>query len=185
MLASIEWNQSMTPTAKAASAEAKTETFLESAMKHTKDQLTRGSPSQGLTETLKAKLANPETSAEFDLHKAVNDVLGDVGLTVADAGGKLTFYGQDPIIPSRFRFGSMAAIGLAAASVAVAALWKHRTGEGQDVSVDVRKALRRFCGFNEQKWETINGRPASAWGYAGTPFLRQPLNLRGHAMAGT
>jgi hypothetical protein len=56
--------------------------------------------------------------------------------TVADGGGKLTFYGQDPIIPSRFRFGSMAAIGLAATSVAVAALWKHRTGEGQNVSVD-------------------------------------------------
>ena len=97
------------------------------------DKSTRGSPRQGLTETLEVKLANPETSPEFDLHKAVNDVLGDVGLTVADAGGKLTFYGQDPIIASRFRFGSMAAIGLAAKSVAVAALWKHRTGEGQDI----------------------------------------------------
>src|SRR5260221_256221 len=142
------------------------------------DKSTRGSPRPALTETLEAKLASPETSPEFDLRKAVNDVLGDVGLTVADGGGKLTFYGQDPIIASRFRFGSMAAIGLAATSVAVAALWKHRTGEGQDVSVDVRKALRRFCGFNEQKWETINGRPPSAWGYAGTPFMKQPLNLR-------
>ena len=99
------------------------------------DKSTRGSPRPALTETLEAKLANPETSPEFDLRKAVNDVLGDVGLTVADGGGKLTFYGQDPIIASPFRFGSMAAIGLAAKSVAVAALWKHRTGEGQDVSV--------------------------------------------------
>ena len=63
-------------------------------------------------------------------------------MTVADGGGKLAFYGQDPIIASPFRFGSMAAIGLAAKSVAVAALWKHRTGEGQDISLDVRKALR-------------------------------------------
>jgi crotonobetainyl-CoA:carnitine CoA-transferase CaiB-like acyl-CoA transferase len=145
------------------------------AMNHTTGQSTRGSPRQGLTETLEAKLANPETSPEFDLRKAVNDVLGDVGLTVADGGGKLTFYGQDPIIASPFRFGSMAAIGLAAKSVAVAALWKHRTGEGQNVSVDVRKALRRFCGFFEEKWETVNGRPPSAWGYAGTPFFKVPF----------
>jgi len=144
-------------------------------MNHTTDQSTRGSPRQGLTETLEAKLANPETSPEFDLRKAVNDVLRDVGLTVADGGGKLKFYGQDPIIASPFRFGSMAAIGLAAKSVAVAALWEHRTGEGQNVSVDVRKALRRFCGFFEGKWETINGRPPSAWDFAGTPFFKMPF----------
>ena len=131
-------------------------------MNNRTDKSTCGSPCQGLTETLKAKLGNPETSPKFDLRKAVNDVLGDVGLTVADSGGKLAFYGQDPIIASPFRFGSMAAIGLAATSVAVAALWKHRTGEGQDISVDVRKALLRFYGFFEGKWETINGRPPSA-----------------------
>jgi crotonobetainyl-CoA:carnitine CoA-transferase CaiB-like acyl-CoA transferase len=128
-----------------------------------------------LTETLEAKLVHPATSPEFDLHQAVGDVLADVGLTVADGGGKLTFYGQDPIIPSSFRFGAMAAIGLAARSVAVAALWQHRTGEGQDISMDVRKALRRFCGFFEGKWETINGRSPSAWDFAGTPFLKIPL----------
>ncbi len=144
-------------------------------MNNRTDKSICGGPCQGLTETLEAKLANPETSPEFDLRKAVNDVLGDVGLTVPDGGGKLTFYGQDPIIASPFRFGSMAAIGLAAKSVAVAALWKHRTGEGQDISVDVRKALLRFYGFFEEKWETINGRPPSAWGYAGTPFFKQPM----------
>src|SRR5262245_24134544 len=121
------------------------------------DRLTRAPGRDLLSETLEAKLANPERSPDFDLHMGVNDVLADVGMTVADGGGKLAFYGQDPIIPSRFRFGSMAAIGLAAKSVAVAALWKHRTGEGQDISLDVRKALRRFCGFFEGKWETING----------------------------
>lgn len=44
---------------------------------------------QSLTETIEAKLANPATSSELDLHKALNDVLADVGLTVADAGCKL------------------------------------------------------------------------------------------------
>src|SRR5258707_14933500 len=89
------------------------------------DKSIRGLPRPALTQTLEAKLANPETSPEFDLHKAVNDVLGDVGLTVADGSGQLTFYGQDPILASPFRFGSMAAIGLAAKSVAVPRPWRQ------------------------------------------------------------
>ena len=111
-----------------------------------------------LTDVLHKKLRNPETSPRFDFHSAVDQLLADVGLTVADSGGKLTFRGQDPIVPSSFRFGAMAAVGLAARSIALAALWKSRTGEGQDIHVDVRKALRRLCGFFEGKWETINGR---------------------------
>jgi len=129
----------------------------------------------GLTEALKSKLNNPERSSEFDLHAGTNEVLKAVGLTTADSGGKLTFYGQDPILPSPLRFGTMAAIGLAARSVAVAGLWRQATGEGQDISVDVRRALRRFCGFYEGKWETMNGRPPSPGGYAVSPFLKDPF----------
>ena len=115
-------------------------------------------PATSLTDLLETKLRTPATSPEFDLHVAVDQVLADVGLTARDSGGKLTFYGQDPIVPSSFKFGAMAAVGLAARSVALAALWKSQTGEGQDIHVDVRKALRRFSGFFEGKWETINGR---------------------------
>src|ERR1700719_1532614 len=128
-----------------------------------------------LTEALEQKLSHPATSPDFDLHAATSEVLKDIGLTTADAGGKLTFYGSDPILPSSIRFGSMAAIGLAARSVALAALWKQAVGEGQDISVDVRKALRRFCGFFEGKWETVNGRPPSPGGYAVSPFLTGPF----------
>jgi crotonobetainyl-CoA:carnitine CoA-transferase CaiB-like acyl-CoA transferase len=124
-----------------------------------------------LTEALEQKLSHPATSPDFDLHVATNEVLKDIGLTPADAGGKLTFYGQDPILPSPIRFGTMAAIGLAARSVALATLWKEATGEGQDISVDVRKALKRFYGFFDNKWETINGRPPAPGGYAYSPFL--------------
>src|SRR5438874_5948480 len=125
-----------------------------------------------LTETLEQKLSHPATSPDFDLHAATNEVLKDIGLTTSDAGGKLTFYGSDLILPSPMRFGTLAAVGLAARSVAVAALWKEATGEGQDISVDVRKALRRFAGFFEGKWETINGRQPSPGGYAVSPFLK-------------
>ena len=107
------------------------------------DTSTRGAADSRLTARLEDALANPATAPEFDLHEAVNEVLADVGMTADEGGGKLTFYGQDPILASPFRFGSMAAIGLAAKSVAVAALWRQRTGQGQDIFVDVRKALRR------------------------------------------
>src|SRR5215475_5450992 len=127
--------------------------------------------SNRLTEALEGRLSHPATSPDFDLKKGVNEVLADVGMTSADCGGELSFYGRDPILPSALRFGTMAAIGLAARSVAVAALWRQATGEGQNISVDVRKALRRFCGFFEGKWETVNGRPPSPGGYAVSPFL--------------
>src|SRR6516164_5374979 len=120
-----------------------------------------------LTEAIQSKLGNPERSSDVDLRAATNQVLKDVGMSTTDSGGKVTFYGRDPIIPSPHRFGSMAAIGLAAKAVAVAALWQLRTGEGQDIAMDVRKALRRFAGFYDRKWETINGRP---------PALTDPMN---------
>jgi crotonobetainyl-CoA:carnitine CoA-transferase CaiB-like acyl-CoA transferase len=131
-----------------------------------------------LTETLGEKLNHPATSPDFDLHAETNEVLKDIGLTTADSGGKLTFFGSDPILPSSIRFGTMSAIGLAARSIALAALWKQTTGDGQDISVDVRKALRRFCGFFEEKWETINGRPPSPGGYAVSPFLNMKSFFR-------
>jgi len=116
-------------------------------------------------------LGHPATSPDFDLKKGVNEVLADVGMTANDCGGELSFYGSDPILQSPLRFGTMAAIGLAARSVAVAALWRQATGEGQNISVDVRKALRRFCGFFEGKWETVNGRGPTPGGYAVSPFF--------------
>src|SRR5437879_2881364 len=125
-----------------------------------------------LTETLEEKLSHPASSPDFDLHAATSEVLKDIGLTAADAGGKLTFYGRDPILPSPIRFGTLAAVGWVARSVAVGAPWRQATGQGQDISVDVRKALRRFAGFFEGKWETVNGRPPSPGGYAVSPFLK-------------
>src|SRR3954470_13984088 len=125
-----------------------------------------------LTDALEFHLSHPATSPDVDLHQGVDQVLADIGMTGTDSGGKLPFYGRDPILPSRLRFGTMAGIGLAARSVALAALWRQATGEGQDISLDVRKALRRFAGFFEEKWETINGRPPSPGGYAVSPFLK-------------
>ena len=40
-----------------------------------------------LTETLKSNLNNQASSLEFDLHAALDEVLGGVGLTASDSGG--------------------------------------------------------------------------------------------------
>ena len=44
-------------------------------------------------------------------------------------------------MPVCFRFGSMSAIALEPKAVAAAGVWKFRSGEGQDIHVDARKAL--------------------------------------------
>ncbi len=136
--------------------------------------LVNETPSETLTEALESKLSNPATASNFDLHGGVNELLKNVGMTAADSGGELTFYGQDPIVPSPFRFGTSAAIGLAAKTVAAAAIWRDRSGEGQDVHVDLRKAFRRFCGFYEGVWETVNGRPPAPGFFEGNPFFTFP-----------
>jgi hypothetical protein len=136
-----------------------------------------------LAETIADKLSNPSTSSEFDLHEGVNQVLADVGMSAADSGGQLTFYGQDPIVPSRIRFATMAGIGLAAKTIAAAAVWRDRTGQGQDVHVDIRKAFRRFAGFFEGIWETVNGRSPAGGFFENNPSLSFHSSVK-HATAG-
>src|SRR5579862_834046 len=128
-----------------------------------------------ITKTIVDKLNHPSSSSDFDFHDGVNQVLADVGMSAADSGGKLTFYGQDPIVPSRVRFATMAGIGLAAKTIAAAAVWRDRTGEGQDIHVDIRKAFRRFAGFFEGIWETVNGRSPAMGFFDNSPFFKFPL----------
>ncbi|MDM0001220.1 CoA transferase [Variovorax sp. J22P240] len=130
--------------------------------------------SDPLTETIQRNIANPERSSDFDFTSGVEEVLGEVGMSTTDSGGSLTFYGQDPIAPSVLRFGSMAAIGLAAKSVAAASVWKQRSGQGQDIHVDTRKALQRFAGFFDRKWELLDGRAPNALDTT-NPFHHLPM----------
>src|SRR5258705_7229315 len=76
-----------------------------------------------LTSKIQSNISNPANNPDFDFEGGVNEVLKYVGMSTTDSGGKLSFYGRDPIIPSRFRFGSMAAIALAPKAIAIAALW--------------------------------------------------------------
>ena len=48
--------------------------------------------------------------------------------------------GADPILPTPFRIGETAAASLAAVGIAVSDIWRLRTGRGQNIGVDIRRA---------------------------------------------
>jgi crotonobetainyl-CoA:carnitine CoA-transferase CaiB-like acyl-CoA transferase len=111
-----------------------------------------------LTEKITHAVTHPVTGDDaFDIHTELGDVLAGVGLNAKDSGGTVSFLGADPIVPSTLRLGAVPAIGMAAKSVAIAALWRHRGGSGQDITMDLRKAPHRLCPFYDRRWEKLNG----------------------------
>ncbi|WP_328606848.1 CoA transferase [Amycolatopsis sp. NBC_00345] len=126
-----------------------------------------------VTEKIEAALANPIRSEDedtFDIHEALGEVLAAAGMSEKDSGGKVEFAGADPVVPSAVRLGAAPAIGLVAKSVALAALWRHRGGPGQDISMDLRQAPHRLCPFYDKKWELLNGLPPTNTGDPGSPL---------------
>jgi crotonobetainyl-CoA:carnitine CoA-transferase CaiB-like acyl-CoA transferase len=116
-----------------------------------------------LTERLTAALAHRSTGSDgFDPHTELAAVLSGIGLRPDDCGGTVTFHGADPIVPSVLRLGAAAGIALVAKSVAMAGLWRHRGGPGQDVEMDLRVAPHRLCPFYERRWELLGGYPAGS-----------------------
>jgi crotonobetainyl-CoA:carnitine CoA-transferase CaiB-like acyl-CoA transferase len=79
--------------------------------------------------------------AAFDIDAAFATFMRDLGQEPADGGGAVAFTGSDPILRSHFRIGSAMAIPAMAAAVGAAAIWQERTGEGQDVAIDLREAV--------------------------------------------
>jgi crotonobetainyl-CoA:carnitine CoA-transferase CaiB-like acyl-CoA transferase len=75
-----------------------------------------------------------------DMRKVTDNILRDAGMTIEDCGGKVTFAGKEPVRKTVIKAGATTACVLAANAVADAAIWKERTGEGQDIHVDLRKA---------------------------------------------
>ena len=64
--------------------------------------------------------------------------------------GKLTFAGLDPIRPTVLKVGAAGAAVIAANAVVTALIHQEKTGEGQDIHVDLRKAF-----VNQSKWQDV------------------------------
>lgn len=85
-------------------------------------------------------ITNQPVNSHADMHKRTDDLLQEVGLSIKDGGGKVSFAGKEPIRKTVMKAGAAPAIILAANAVVEAAIWKERKGEGQDIHVDLRKA---------------------------------------------
>jgi len=96
---------------------------------------------------------------DFNLPQELEDMLAPLGLAIADSGGKVTFTHRDPLMPSCIRLGGVSALALTQQSVVAAAIWRSRTGLGQNIHCDLGQAIRRLAPSTEMKWETINGFP--------------------------
>src|SRR3984957_9764192 len=125
-----------------------------------------------LAKTIIANYDNPLQSSSINVPAHVECLLQSLGATASDSGGKVTYYGSDPITPDRLPYGAISAIPLAAKAILIAKIWKERTSEGQDIHVDVRKSLRRLTPFLEGKWELVNGFPGRTDPYS--PFTGGP-----------
>ena len=78
---------------------------------------------------------------DFDIDEAFAAFMRDIGGSAEDAGGRVLFTGRDPILQSRFRLGACMAIPAMAGGVGAAAVWRERTGQAQELSIDLRQAL--------------------------------------------
>ena len=80
-------------------------------------------------------------SNEFDIKAAFDQFMNGIGLSPQETGGKITFVGSDPIFESRVRTGACISLPIMAAAAGAATVWRLRTGRGQDLSLDLRKAI--------------------------------------------
>jgi crotonobetainyl-CoA:carnitine CoA-transferase CaiB-like acyl-CoA transferase len=75
--------------------------------------------------------------------KMPRDILAELW---TQAGGELpaletvTLTGREPLLPSSFRVGAAAQASIAAAALAAAHIWRLRSGQSQDISVDMLHA---------------------------------------------
>ncbi|MEQ9200874.1 MAG: CoA transferase, partial [Rhodospirillales bacterium] len=79
---------------------------------------------------------------------------------------RLSFSGEEPVLPSLFRVDAAAGASIGLAGLAAAALHRTRTGEDQQVSVDLRHAAAAFRGEyhvyvddgpSAEKWKSVSG----------------------------
>jgi crotonobetainyl-CoA:carnitine CoA-transferase CaiB-like acyl-CoA transferase len=120
--------------------------------------------------------------------KTPREILSDIWTS---AGGDpaaldaVTLTGEEPQLPSSFRVAAAAQASVAATGLAAAEIWKLRSGQSQDVAVDMRHAVVE-C--RSERYLRVDGKPPPpAWdAIAGVyktrdqRFVRLHTNFRHH-----
>jgi crotonobetainyl-CoA:carnitine CoA-transferase CaiB-like acyl-CoA transferase len=113
------------------------------------------------------------TVTAFDPRAALDELLSAVGLSSAQAGGTVSFAGEDPIVAAAHRLGACIGIPMMANAVAALALHRLRGGPAQDLELDLRQAVHSIN--PSAFWHpTLNGEPAPHPLVLDNPFLVVP-----------
>src|SRR5262249_33733085 len=86
-------------------------------------------------------VTSAEPTREFDINDEFDRFMHGIGLSAEETGGQITFLGFDPIFQSRHKIAACISIPIMAAAAGAATVWRMRTGRGQDLSLDLRKAI--------------------------------------------
>ena len=86
---------------------------------------------------------------------ALRTILPNVGWSTDRATEAEMTSTVDPILPTSFRIGETSAAALAATGIAVSDLWKLRTGRGQQVAVDTRRATASLRSGHYMKMDGV------------------------------
>ncbi|HET9586485.1 MAG TPA: CoA transferase, partial [Bradyrhizobium sp.] len=93
-----------------------------------------------------------------------HEILSDIWTSIdgeASALDALTMTGDEPQLPSSFRVAAAAQVSVAATGLAAAEIWKMRSGQAQDVTVDMRHAVVE-C--RSERYLRVDGKPPPpAW----------------------
>ena len=93
------------------------------------------------------------------VHQALSTILSTVGWDTARSSEAEIIGRLDPILPTPFRIGETSAASLGAVGLAVSDLWKLKTGRGQEVGVDIRRAT---ASLRSGKYLVMDGKPVAA-----------------------
>jgi CoA-transferase family III len=116
------------------------------------------------------------------------EILGEIWTSVggeASALETVRLIGEEPQLPSLFRVGAAAQASVAAAGLAAAQIWKLRSGQSQDVAVDMRHAMvecrsERYLRVDDKPpppaWDKIAG----IYRTRDQRFVRLHTNFRHH-----
>src|SRR6266850_6496794 len=96
--------------------------------------------------------------------KSPLEILSDIWTAAggeASALDALTLTGDEPQLPSSFRVAAAAQVSVAATGLAAAVIWKLRSGQAQDITVDMRHAVVE-C--RSERYLRVDGKPPPpAW----------------------
>lgn len=96
--------------------------------------------------------------------KSAREILSEIWTSAggeASALDALTLTGDEPQLPSSFRVAAAAQVSVAATGLAAAEIWKLRSGQSQDVAVDMRHAVVE-C--RSERYLRVDGKPPPpAW----------------------